>query len=111
MSTEAPAKRSWGQAFAVYLERPVLSLLFLGFSAGLPFYMVFSTLSAWLRQEGIDRGTIGMFSWAGLMYTFKWMWAPVLDRVRLPLLGEWLGRRRSWILVAQAGVALCLVGS
>ena len=65
MAAETPAKRTWGQAFAVYLERPVLSMLFLGFSAGLPFYMVFSTLSAWLRKEHIDRATIGMFAWGG----------------------------------------------
>jgi PAT family beta-lactamase induction signal transducer AmpG len=111
MTAEVPAKRSWGQAFAVYLERPVLSMLFLGFSAGLPFYMVFSTLSAWLRKEHIDRSTITMLAWAGLMYTFKWLWAPLLDRVRLPVLYKWLGRRRSWILVAQVGVALCLFGT
>src|SRR3954471_22976695 len=111
MATETPAKRSWGQAFAVYFERPIASMLFLGFSAGLPFYPIFSTLSAWLRKEHIDRATIGMFAWAGIMYTIKCLWAPVLDRGQLPILGRWLGRRRSWILVAQAGVALCLLGT
>jgi PAT family beta-lactamase induction signal transducer AmpG len=108
MTTEAPAKRSWGQAFAVYLERPVLSMLFLGFSAGLPFFLVFQTLTGWLRKEHIDRSTIGMLGWVGLMYTFKWVWAPLVDRVGLPILDKLLGRRRSWILVAQLGVALCL---
>jgi PAT family beta-lactamase induction signal transducer AmpG len=101
-------KRSWGQALAVYLERPVLSMLFLGFSAGLPFYLVFSTLSAWLRTAHIERATIGMLAWVGLMYSFKWLWAPFVDRVALPVLDRLLGRRRAWMLVAQLGIMLCL---
>src|SRR5689334_1029269 len=108
MPAETAQKRSWGQALAVYLERPVLSMLFLGFSAGLPFYLVFQTLSAWLRTAHIDRATIGMLSWVGLMYSFKWIWAPVVDRVPLPVLDRWLGRRRSWMLVAQIGLAASL---
>src|SRR6476659_3144909 len=98
MAAEAPAKRGWGQALAVYLERPVLSMLFLGFSSGLPFYLVFSTLSAWLRTAHIDRATITMLSWVGLMYSFKFLWAPVVDGIALPLLDRLLGRRRSWML-------------
>lgn len=105
MATETPARSSWGKAFSVYGERPVVSMLFLGFSAGLPFYLVFQTLSAWLYKEHINRATIGMLAWVSLMYTFKWIWAPVLDRVSVPVLGKLLGRRRSWILVAQIGVA------
>jgi PAT family beta-lactamase induction signal transducer AmpG len=108
MTVETPVKRSWGQALAVYLERPVLSMLFLGFSAGLPFFLVFSTLSAWLRTAHIERATIGMLAWVGLMYSFKWVWAPIVDRVGLPLLDRLLGRRRSWMLVAQLGIMLCL---
>jgi MFS transporter, PAT family, beta-lactamase induction signal transducer AmpG len=108
MATETARKPTWGQALAVYVERPVLSMLFLGFSAGLPFYLVFSTLSAWLRTAHIERATIGMLSWVGLMYSFKWMWAPVVDRVGLPGLDRWLGRRRSWMLVAQIGIMICL---
>jgi PAT family beta-lactamase induction signal transducer AmpG len=108
MTTETPERRSWGQALLVYGERPVLSMLFLGFSAGLPFYLVFSTLSAWLRTEHIERATIGMLAWVGLMYSFKWVWAPIVDRVGLPVLDRLLGRRRSWMLVAQLGVAVCL---
>jgi PAT family beta-lactamase induction signal transducer AmpG len=79
-------------------------MLFLGFSAGLPFYLVFQTLSAWLRQEGIERATIGMLAWVGLAYTFKWVWSPIVDRLRLPLLHAWLGKRRSWMLLAQLGI-------
>ena len=108
MATETPTRRSWGQALRVYAERPVLSMLFLGFSAGLPFYLVFQTLSAWLRTEHIERATIGMLSWVGLMYSFKWVWAPFVDRVALPVLDRLLGRRRSWMLVAQIGIAVCL---
>src|SRR4051794_19496881 len=108
MAAETPAKRSWGQALLVYLERPVLSMLFLGFSAGLPFYLVFSTLSAWLRTAHIERKTIGMLAWVGLFYSFKWIWAPVVDRYALPLLDKWLGRRRGWMLLAQIGLAACL---
>src|SRR5690242_21004358 len=108
MTTETAAKPTWSQALAVYLERPVLSMLFLGFSCGLPFYLVFSTLSAWLRTAHIERATIGMLSWVGLMYSFKWLWAPVVDRWGLPVLDRLLGRRRSWMLVAQIGLMLCL---
>src|SRR3982750_1883963 len=111
MAPKTAGKLTWRQAFAGYGERPVLSMLFLGFSAGLPFYLVFQTLTAWLRLAHVDRARIGMLAWVGLMYTFKWLWAPLVDRFQLPLLHGWLGRRRSWILLAQAGVALCLFGT
>lgn len=104
----APAA-SWLQAILVYREPKVLAMLFLGFSAGLPFMLVFSTLSAWLRQVGIERTTIGMLSWVGLVFTLKFFWAPIVDRVPLPWLTRLLGRRRSWMLVAQIGIALALV--
>lgn len=84
-------------------------MLFLGFSAGLPFYLVFQTLSAWLRQEGIERATIGMLAWVGLVYSVKFLWSPVVDRLRIPLLHGWLGRRRSWMLVAQLGIGAGLL--
>lgn len=87
----------------------MLSMLALGFSSGLPFMLVFSTLSAWLRQVGIERSTIGMLAWVSLVYTLKFLWSPLVDRWRLPVLGGWLGRRRSWILLAQGGVALGLL--
>jgi PAT family beta-lactamase induction signal transducer AmpG len=103
------ARKNWRDALAVYGQRPVLSMLFLGFSAGLPFYLVFQTLSAWLRQEGIERATIGMLAWVGLVYSLKFLWSPVVDRLRIPLLHAWLGRRRSWMLVAQLGIGAGLV--
>jgi PAT family beta-lactamase induction signal transducer AmpG len=103
------APRGWLQAIAVYLQPRVVSMVFLGFSAGLPFYLVFQTLSAWLRQEGIERSTIGMLSWVGLAYTFKFVWSPIVDRAPIPFLTRWLGRRRSWMLLAQIGIATCIV--
>lgn len=102
-------RRSWSEALGVYGQRPVLSMLFLGFSAGLPFYLVFQTLSAWLRQDGIERATIGMLAWVGLVYSIKFLWSPIVDRLRLPLLHRLLGRRRSWMLVAQAGIGIGLL--
>lgn len=93
----------------IYRQPRVLAMLFLGFSAGLPFMLVFQTLSAWLRQDGIERATIGMLAWVGIVYSFKFIWAPIVDRVPLPLLGRLLGRRRSWMLLAQIGVGVGLL--
>ena len=84
-------------------------MLFLGFGSGLPFYLVYSTLSAWLRQEGIVRSRIGMLAWVGLVFSFQFLWAPVVDRVPLPLLKRLLGRRRSWMLLAQLGIVAALL--
>jgi len=84
-------------------------MLFLGFSAGLPFLLVFSTLSAWLTDANVSRTTIGFFSWVGIMYSVKVFWAPVVDRVPLPILGKLLGQRRSWLLLAQSGIATGLL--
>ncbi len=100
--------RGWLAAVRAYRNPSVLAMLFLGFSAGLPFMLVFSTLSAWLREAGIERATIGMLSWVGIIYSVKFFWAPVVDRLELPILGRLLGRRRSWMLVAQAGIAIGL---
>jgi len=85
-------------------------MIFLGFSAGLPFLLVFSTLSAWLAKSGIDRTTIGFFSWIGITYSIKVFWAPVVDRVPFPLLTRVFGKRRGWMLAAQLTIALGLTG-
>ena len=100
--------RSWRDSLGVYANPRVAAMLFLGFSSGLPFPLVLTTLSARLRLAGIDRTTIGYFSLVGLAYSLKYFWAPLVDRVRLPLLGR-LGRRRSWMLLAQCGIAAGLV--
>ncbi|EWH03804.1 hypothetical protein Q427_01065 [Halomonas sp. BC04] len=70
------ARRSWRSAMAIYLRAPVITMLFLGFSAGLPFLLVFSTLSAWLRSDGVEVAAIGFFSWIGILYSIKFFWAP-----------------------------------
>ena len=103
--TSANTGTGWREALASYRHPPVLAMLFLGFSAGLPFLLVFSTLSAWLTMEEVSRTAIGMFSWVGLTYSIKIFWAPVVDRLPLPLLTRLLGRRRSWMLLAQTGIA------
>jgi PAT family beta-lactamase induction signal transducer AmpG len=103
-------QNSWSAAFSIYFHPRVLGMIFLGFSAGLPFLLVFSTLSAWLRDEGTARTVIGFFSWVGLTYSIKVFWAPIIDRLPFPLLTKGLGRRRSWMLIAQLGIAAGLVG-
>ena len=103
-------QNSWLAALRVYLEPASWRMLCLGFAAGLPLLLVLGTLSFRLREAGIDRSTIGFLSWVGLAYGFKWVWSPLVDRMPLPLLTRWLGRRRSWLLLAQSGVMLGLVG-
>jgi PAT family beta-lactamase induction signal transducer AmpG len=85
-------------------------MLFLGFSAGLPLLLILGTLSFWLREAGIDRSTIGYLTWVGLIYAFKWMWAPLVDRLSIPVFTKLFGRRRSWLLFAQLLIILGLVG-
>ena len=85
-------------------------MLFLGFSAGLPLLLILGTLSFWLREAGIDRSTIGYLTWVGLIYAFKWMWAPLVDRLPIPVFTKLFGRRRSWLLFAQLLIILGLVG-
>jgi len=82
----------------------------LGFSAGLPLLLVLGTLGFWLREAGIDRSTIGYLSWVALFYAGKWLWAPLVDRVPILFLTKRLGRRRSWLLVAQAIIIFGLIG-
>ncbi len=105
-----PAPRSWLEALRVYLEPSSLRMLTLGFSAGLPLLLVLGTLSFRLREAGIDRSTIGYLSWVGLAYGFKWVWAPLVDRLPIPGLTRALGRRRSWLLLSQAAIIAGLVG-
>ena len=105
-----PTKPSWGDTLKVYLEPPTLRMLALGFSAGLPLLLVLGTLSFRLREAGVDRSTIGYLSWVGLAYAFKWVWAPLVDRLPLPGLTPWLGLRRSWLLLSQIAIMAGLVG-
>ncbi len=99
---------SWLESVKVYFRPRVRSMLFLGFSAGLPYLLVFATLSRWLREAGIERGTIGFLSWVMLAYGFKWVWSPVVDRLPIPILTRRMGRRRSWMLFAQLTIMASL---
>jgi len=85
-------------------------MFFLGFVAGLPFPLVFATLSLWLRSVDVERATIGFFAWIGITYSIKFFWAPVMDRVSLPIFTRLLGQRRSWMLLAQLGIVSGLIG-
>jgi len=98
----------WRESLAVYLKARVFVMLFLGFSAGLPLLLIFSTLSIWLRKAGIDRGTVTYFSWAALAYSFKFVWSPLIDRLPIPVLHHALGRRRSWLIVSQVSMVLAI---
>jgi len=98
------------QALRIYREPAVARMLPLGFAAGLPLPLVFGTLSFRLREAGIDRATIGFASWVVLAYAFKWLWAPAVDALSVPLLSARLGRRRAWLLCGQAGIVLGLLG-
>ncbi|MBU1361169.1 MAG: AmpG family muropeptide MFS transporter [Gammaproteobacteria bacterium] len=106
----SPSPLPWRDALKVYLEPATLRMLALGFSAGLPLLLVLGTLSFRLREAGVDRTTIGYLSWVGLAYGFKWVWAPLVDRLPVPPLTTLLGRRRGWLLLAQAAVVTGLIG-
>jgi PAT family beta-lactamase induction signal transducer AmpG len=99
--TPDTTRGSWRDTLAVYLQPRVLIVLFLGFSAGLPLALSSSTLSVWMREVGVDLGTIGLFTLVGTPYTIKFLWAPVVDALRVPVLSRWLGRRRGWLALSQ----------
>ena len=101
--------RSWVDVYQAFENPKVIALLFLGLSAGIPILLIFSTLSVWLREAGVDRATIGFFSWAALGYAFKFIWAPLIDKLPVPILSNLLGRRRAWLLVSQFLIILSLL--
>ena len=100
---------SWLELARVYTRPRVIAMMFLGFSGGLPFLLVFSTLTAWLSDEGVSKSAIGFFAWVGITYSIKVVWAPVVDRLVIPFLTHRLGQRRSWMLVGQIGIAIGLI--
>ncbi len=109
--TSAPhahPQRSLRESLAVYTERSSVVMVALGFSAGLPYFLIFDTLSAWLRSSGLSLEVIGFFSLVTLVSSFKFLWAPFVDRLRLPILDAWLGHRRAWMLACQAAIILGL---
>lgn len=105
-----PAQATWRDTFHSIWDRRVLSMLFLGFAAGLPILLIFSSLSLWLLEAGAERKAVTFFSWAALGYSFKFVWAPLVDRMPIPGLTRWLGRRRAYMLLAQVGVIAAIVG-
>ena len=100
---------SWQQSIVMLKQPQVVSMLFLGISAGIPLLLIFSSLSLWLREAGVDRSAVTYFSWAALGYSFKFVWAPLVDRLSVPLLCPWLGRRRGWLLLSQLLVTLSII--
>src|SRR4051812_23983608 len=102
-----PPRPSWRDGIAVYTQPRVLIVLLLGFSSGLPLALSGSTLLVWMREAGVDLGTIGLFALVGTPYTLKFLWAPLVDALHVPLLTRALGRRRGWLVFAQ----LLLIGA
>ncbi|MFT6029673.1 MAG: PAT family beta-lactamase induction signal transducer AmpG [Oleiphilaceae bacterium] len=100
--------QGWHQSLSSLNHPRVLSMLFFGFSAGIPLLLIFSSLSLWLREAGVERSTVTYFSWAALAYSFKFLWAPLVDRIPLPFLTAFLGRRRAWLLVSQLAIMLSI---
>ncbi len=96
--------RRWWEAWGIYRDPRVIAILALGFSSGLPIMLVASTLSTWLAEARVSKASIGLFAYVFAPYTFKFAWAPLMDRLPLPLLTRWLGRRRGWMLLTQIGL-------
>ena len=101
--------RGASPGYRYYLQRPVIVMFLLGFSAGLPFLLVYSTLSAWLSDAGLRMSTISTFAWLGFAYSLKFLWAPFIDSLPVPVLTRLMGRRRSWMLQAQVVIAFDLL--
>jgi MFS transporter, PAT family, beta-lactamase induction signal transducer AmpG len=106
-ASPAPEKTTFAETLAVYLQPRVLIVLFLGFASGLPLALSGSTLLVWMRESGVNLGTIGLFALVGTPYTLKFLWAPVVDALDVPVLSRLLGRRRGWLVFAQ----LLLIGA
>ena len=101
-------KKAWVKILSHLKNKKLLTMFLLGFSAGLPLLLVFTTLSAWLRDENIVRSTIGFFGWVTIFYGLKFLWAPLIDSIKLPLIHNILGKRRSWLLLTQISIGIFL---
>ncbi len=109
MSLENDKKRDWAKTIKAWTHPRVITMLFLGFSAGIPILLIFSTLSVWLTEAGVKKSTVTFFSWAALGYSFKFVWAPIVDKMPLPFLTALLGRRRSWLLLSQLAIICAII--
>jgi PAT family beta-lactamase induction signal transducer AmpG len=108
MAEAGVVKRDWWSAITPYLTPRMLIILAMGFASGLPLLLTLSTLSYWLSKLGVDKTTIGLFALVGTPYTFKFLWAPIMDQLPLPILTRLLGRRRSWLLLTQVLLAIAI---
>jgi MFS transporter, PAT family, beta-lactamase induction signal transducer AmpG len=99
---------TWGEAFALYTRPRVLTILFLGFSAGLPLSLTGFTLRQWFSESELQLSAIGFTAWIGLAYAFKFAWSPLIDRLSIPVLGARLGHRRGWMLPIQIGLMVAI---
>lgn len=107
-NTQTP--KSWKETLMIFTHPRVVTMLFLGLSAGIPILLIFSSLSLWLREAGVERSAVTFFSWAALGYSFKFVWAPLIDQIPLPFLTKKLGRRRGWLLVSQLMIIVAILG-
>ena len=103
------SNKNWSQITAVYFDIRMVRIFLLGIISGFPWVLIGSSLSLWLKEDGLSRSTIG---WAGLIfgvYAINFLWAPLIDRLRVPFLANVLGHRRGWIIVAQLIIVICLL--
>lgn len=107
---DSPQAQNWGDTFKLYFQRRVIVILLLGYAAGLPFLLMFGTLTAWLSEAGVSKTTIGLFVLTGIAFTIKFLWAPLVDRLPLPVLTRLLGQRRSWLVLSQVICIVSLIG-
>jgi len=110
MSFETTRLRGHFEFISIYWERRLIIVFLMGFASGLPFLLSGATLSIWLTEEGVSLTTIGLFALVGTPYNLKFLWAPFIDRVPLPVLDNLLGRRRSWMVLIQAGLMASIIG-
>ena len=102
-------KQTLAETFSVYFDKRMIKILLLGAISGFPWVIIGSSLSLWLKEDGLSRSTIG---WAGLIfavYAFNYLWAPIIDRVRIPWLTNKIGHRRGWIVTMQSIILICLI--
>lgn len=102
-------KKTIKESLLLFIHPRIITMFFFGFSAGLPLYLIFSSLSLWLREAGIERSAVTFFSWAALAYSFKFLWSPIVDGIPIYFLTKKLGRRRAWLLFSQAAVFISMI--
>ncbi len=108
-ATSLDVEKSWSESIRLFTHPRAIAMLFLGFSAGIPILMIFSSLSVWMTEAGVKKSMVTYFSWAALGYSFKFVWAPLIDKLPIPFLTAWLGRRRAWILLSQLAVITAIL--